>query len=194
MKMEFHKEYLDLILVPSGLLIMFTYHLFLPYKYVNQPHTTVIGFENNDKRIWIERIMQELGLPIHPKLSSRVNRSMGTLNQPPFQIKFLRIRNEFPLVTSRAIKNISILCLKNGRKPSLLTRDGHSYGHDGMVSSINTIQDFGSGASMGTLGNMLCSGIRKRRMVARLPTPDKPRPTEATSSIFRLSSDVGPRG
>ncbi|RDX61173.1 hypothetical protein CR513_60622, partial [Mucuna pruriens] len=39
--MEFHKEYLDLILVPSGLLIMFAYHLFLLYKYINQPHTTV---------------------------------------------------------------------------------------------------------------------------------------------------------
>ncbi|BAT87126.1 hypothetical protein VIGAN_05046700 [Vigna angularis var. angularis] len=56
--MKFHKEYLDLILVPSGLLIMFAYHLFLLYKYINQPHTTVMGFENNDKRIWVERIMQ----------------------------------------------------------------------------------------------------------------------------------------
>ncbi|KAK7302854.1 hypothetical protein RJT34_13751 [Clitoria ternatea] len=56
--MEFHKDYLDLILVPSGLLIMFAYHLFLLYKYVNQPHTTVMGFENNDRRIWVEKIMQ----------------------------------------------------------------------------------------------------------------------------------------
>ncbi|WVY92576.1 hypothetical protein V8G54_031664 [Vigna mungo] len=53
--MKFHKEYLDLILVPSGLLIMFAYHLFLLYKYINQPHTTVMGFENNDKRIWAEK-------------------------------------------------------------------------------------------------------------------------------------------
>nr|KYP51878.1 hypothetical protein KK1_026234 [Cajanus cajan] len=58
MNMKFHKEYLDLVLVPSGLLIMFVYHLFLLYKYVNQPHSTVMGFENNDKRIWVERIMQ----------------------------------------------------------------------------------------------------------------------------------------
>ncbi|XP_027338138.1 uncharacterized protein LOC113852082 [Abrus precatorius] len=56
--MKFHKEYLDLILVPSGLLVMFAYHLVLLYKYINQPHTTVMGFENNDKRIWVERIMQ----------------------------------------------------------------------------------------------------------------------------------------
>ncbi|KAI4306431.1 hypothetical protein L6164_029708 [Bauhinia variegata] len=51
--MEFHKENLDLILVPSGFLIMFAYHLLLLYRYLNRPHKTVIGFENNDKRAWI---------------------------------------------------------------------------------------------------------------------------------------------
>ncbi|KAI4296821.1 hypothetical protein L6164_036744 [Bauhinia variegata] len=56
--MEFHKEYLDLILVPSGLLIMFTYHLFLLYRYLNQPQTTIMGFENHDKKAWVERVMQ----------------------------------------------------------------------------------------------------------------------------------------
>ncbi|XP_019440225.1 PREDICTED: uncharacterized protein LOC109345592 [Lupinus angustifolius] len=56
--MKFHKEYLDLILVPSGLLIMFAYHLYLLHKYLNQPHTTVMGFENNDRKAWVERIMQ----------------------------------------------------------------------------------------------------------------------------------------
>lgn len=56
--MGFQKEYLDLVLVPSGLLIMFAYHLFLLYRYLNRPHTTVMGFENNDKIAWVERIMQ----------------------------------------------------------------------------------------------------------------------------------------
>ncbi|XP_012092412.1 uncharacterized protein LOC105650144 [Jatropha curcas] len=56
--MAFQKEYLDLILVPGGLLIMFAYHLFLLYRYLNLPHTTVKGFENNDKRAWVDRIMQ----------------------------------------------------------------------------------------------------------------------------------------
>ncbi|XP_057949973.1 uncharacterized protein LOC131144983 isoform X2 [Malania oleifera] len=56
--MGFQKEYLDLVLVPSGLLIMFSYHLILLYRYLNLPHTTVIGYENNDKRAWVERIMQ----------------------------------------------------------------------------------------------------------------------------------------
>ncbi|GAV75086.1 DUF599 domain-containing protein [Cephalotus follicularis] len=56
--MSFNKQYLDLVLVPSGLLIMFAYHLILLYRYLNLPHTTVIGFENNDKRAWVQRIMQ----------------------------------------------------------------------------------------------------------------------------------------
>ncbi|CAK9154553.1 unnamed protein product [Ilex paraguariensis] len=56
--MSFQKEHLDLVLVPSGLLIMFAYHLFLLYRCLNLPHTTVIGFENNDKKAWVERIMQ----------------------------------------------------------------------------------------------------------------------------------------
>ncbi|GMH19540.1 hypothetical protein Nepgr_021381 [Nepenthes gracilis] len=55
----FRKEDLDLILVPSGLLLMFAYHIFLLYRYLHLPHTTVIGFENNDTKAWIEKIMQD---------------------------------------------------------------------------------------------------------------------------------------
>ncbi|CAB4309420.1 unnamed protein product [Prunus armeniaca] len=57
--MAFGKEDLDLVLVPSGLLIMFLYHIILLYRYLHLPHTTAIGFENNDKRAWVERIMQD---------------------------------------------------------------------------------------------------------------------------------------
>ncbi|KAF3652393.1 putative trans-resveratrol di-O-methyltransferase-like [Capsicum annuum] len=56
--MVFQKEHLDLFLVPSGLLIMFAYHLFLLQRYIKNPHTTVFGFENNDKIAWIQKIMQ----------------------------------------------------------------------------------------------------------------------------------------
>ncbi|KAM3239332.1 hypothetical protein P3L10_014366 [Capsicum annuum] len=55
--MAFQKEYLDLFLVPSGLIIMFGYHLFLLYRYLKVTHNTVMGFENNDKRAWVEKIM-----------------------------------------------------------------------------------------------------------------------------------------
>ncbi|KAL8045794.1 hypothetical protein ABFX02_08G137500 [Erythranthe guttata] len=54
----FEKENLDLVLVPCGLLIMFSYHLILLYRCLKLPHTTVIGFENNDKKIWVQKLMQ----------------------------------------------------------------------------------------------------------------------------------------
>ncbi|GMP53021.1 hypothetical protein CsSME_00018623 [Camellia sinensis var. sinensis] len=52
------KEHLDVILVPSGLLIMFGYHLYLLYRYLKLPHTTAMGHENNSRAAWVERTMQ----------------------------------------------------------------------------------------------------------------------------------------
>ncbi|XP_015875087.1 uncharacterized protein LOC107411921 [Ziziphus jujuba] len=58
MAMALEKEYLDLVLVPIGLLIMFAYHLFLLYRYLHHPLTTVMGYENQDKKVWVDKIMQ----------------------------------------------------------------------------------------------------------------------------------------
>ncbi|KAL0328876.1 UNVERIFIED_CONTAM: hypothetical protein Scaly_2320200 [Sesamum calycinum] len=65
-RMMFRKEYLDLILVPCGLIIMFSYHLILLYRCLKLPHTTVIGFENNDKKTWVEKLMQKPGRENRP--------------------------------------------------------------------------------------------------------------------------------
>ncbi|KAL5576667.1 hypothetical protein UlMin_018366 [Ulmus minor] len=54
----FQKEYLDVILVPAGLLVIFGYHLFLLHKYLHQPLRTAMGCENKDKKVWVDRIMQ----------------------------------------------------------------------------------------------------------------------------------------
>ncbi|GMY37438.1 hypothetical protein FCV25MIE_32681 [Fagus crenata] len=48
--MAFPKEYLDLVLVSGGLLIMFAYNLFHLYKYHKHPKTTELGFENEKKK------------------------------------------------------------------------------------------------------------------------------------------------
>ncbi|KAF8032153.1 hypothetical protein BT93_D1164 [Corymbia citriodora subsp. variegata] len=58
MNMIFHKKDLDLFLVPSGLLIMFTYHLFFLHRYRYAPETTVLGVENVDKRAWVDGISE----------------------------------------------------------------------------------------------------------------------------------------
>ena len=48
--MAFPKEYLDLVLVSGGLLIMFAYNLFHLYKYHKHPKTTELGYENEKKK------------------------------------------------------------------------------------------------------------------------------------------------
>lgn len=57
-KMVWKKEYLDVVLVPSGLLIMSGYHLYLLYTYLQYPHATVIGCENHCKKAWVERMLE----------------------------------------------------------------------------------------------------------------------------------------
>ncbi|XP_043687490.1 uncharacterized protein LOC122638702 [Telopea speciosissima] len=68
--MEFTVEYLDLILVPAGLLIMLSYHLYLIYRVLRCPATTVIGYENLNRMAWVERMMQ--GNPSNTSLALSV--------------------------------------------------------------------------------------------------------------------------
>ncbi|KAF5814801.1 hypothetical protein HanRHA438_Chr03g0127121 [Helianthus annuus] len=51
------EEHLDLFLVPLGLWIMCTYHLFLLYRYLKHPQLTAIGFENNNKNGWVRKTL-----------------------------------------------------------------------------------------------------------------------------------------
>ncbi|KAL7087611.1 hypothetical protein ACP275_13G077500 [Erythranthe tilingii] len=55
---QWEKDYLDVILVPSGLLLMLGYHLILVYRYLKCPQYTVIGYENHNKRAWVRRMLQ----------------------------------------------------------------------------------------------------------------------------------------
>ncbi|XP_073028738.1 uncharacterized protein [Primulina eburnea] len=50
------EDYLDIVLVPLGILLMIAYHLSLLYRYLKCPHTTDIGYENHTKRAWVERM------------------------------------------------------------------------------------------------------------------------------------------
>ncbi|XP_071727166.1 uncharacterized protein [Rutidosis leptorrhynchoides] len=51
------EQNLDLILVPIGLLIMCIYHLFLLYRYLKCPELTAIGFENHNKKAWVQKML-----------------------------------------------------------------------------------------------------------------------------------------
>ncbi|MFS7921499.1 hypothetical protein Hanom_Chr03g00237471 [Helianthus anomalus] len=54
---QWKEEHLDLILVPLGFLIMCIYHLFLLYRYLTCPHLTAIGYENHNKKAWVEKML-----------------------------------------------------------------------------------------------------------------------------------------
>ncbi|KAM1033127.1 hypothetical protein FF1_036660 [Malus domestica] len=71
--LHFQKEYLDVVLVPSGLLIMLIYHLFLLYKYVDYPLSTAIGSENNDKKVWVGKILQGEDVQVAKKVKTALD-------------------------------------------------------------------------------------------------------------------------
>ncbi|KAD4178972.1 hypothetical protein E3N88_27563 [Mikania micrantha] len=54
---KWKEEHLDLILVPLGFSIMCIYHLFLLYRYLKRPHLTSIGYENHNKKAWVEKML-----------------------------------------------------------------------------------------------------------------------------------------
>ncbi|KZV51939.1 hypothetical protein F511_08549 [Dorcoceras hygrometricum] len=52
------KDYLDFVLVPCCLLIMLGYHVLHLNRCIKLPQTTVIGYENYNKKIWVQRILE----------------------------------------------------------------------------------------------------------------------------------------
>ncbi|XP_022848450.1 uncharacterized protein LOC111370807 [Olea europaea var. sylvestris] len=58
MGLTLKEELLDFFLVPSGLLLMLGYHLFHLHRCLNFPNTTVIGYENHNKKAWVLRTLQ----------------------------------------------------------------------------------------------------------------------------------------
>uniref|UniRef100_A0A0D9X4I8 DUF599 domain-containing protein n=1 Tax=Leersia perrieri TaxID=77586 RepID=A0A0D9X4I8_9ORYZ len=53
------KQQLDYVLVPLGLAIMVSYHLWLLHRIRRRPATTVIGINAINRRIWVRHIMEE---------------------------------------------------------------------------------------------------------------------------------------
>lgn len=57
--MEWKKYYLDLVLVPCGLLVLAAYHVWLWYKVRTKPLTTIIGTNACGRRYWVSAIMKD---------------------------------------------------------------------------------------------------------------------------------------
>lgn len=61
---------LDLVLVPTGILFLVAYHLYLLYRIKKYPNTTVIGFENGNKQVWVQQMMKDI--PNHTSIALQV--------------------------------------------------------------------------------------------------------------------------
>ncbi|KAJ7975518.1 Protein of unknown function, DUF599 [Quillaja saponaria] len=57
--MEWKKCYLDVILVPLGLLINIGYYVWLWHKVRTQPFTTMIGIDADGRHFWVSNIMKD---------------------------------------------------------------------------------------------------------------------------------------
>ncbi|GMG99174.1 hypothetical protein Nepgr_001014 [Nepenthes gracilis] len=57
--MEWRKCYLDLMLVPAGVLIVTAYHVWLWRKVQRQPLVTIIGINSSARRCWVASIMRD---------------------------------------------------------------------------------------------------------------------------------------
>ncbi|GAB4837671.1 hypothetical protein Ancab_002522 [Ancistrocladus abbreviatus] len=57
--MEWRKCYLDLMLVPSGVLIVTAYHVWLWHKVRTRPLDTIIGLNASGRRYWVSSIMKD---------------------------------------------------------------------------------------------------------------------------------------
>ncbi|XP_074555983.1 uncharacterized protein LOC141811823 [Curcuma longa] len=57
--MEWRKGYLDLVLVPLGLLFPLVYHLWLWYRVRSKPLHTIVGINSVGRRLWVEAIMKD---------------------------------------------------------------------------------------------------------------------------------------
>ena len=56
--MEWRKWYLDAVLVPCALLMMFCYHIYLWYKVRTEPFSTIVGTNARARRSWVAAIMK----------------------------------------------------------------------------------------------------------------------------------------
>ncbi|KAJ7970100.1 Protein of unknown function, DUF599 [Quillaja saponaria] len=54
------RNYLDVILVPLGLLINIGYHVWLWHKVRTQPFTTTIGINANSRRFWVPAMIRDI--------------------------------------------------------------------------------------------------------------------------------------
>jgi len=84
--MEWRKCYLDVILVPLGILLSIGYHVWLWHKVRTQPHTTIIGINASGRRNWVNAMIKVLLFYSFPPLFSVARWILNVILSPNFLI------------------------------------------------------------------------------------------------------------
>lgn len=63
-------ENLDMVLVPTGIFFLLAYHVYLLYRIIKDPDSTVVGFENGNRQVWVQQMMQNM--PTYTSLALQV--------------------------------------------------------------------------------------------------------------------------
>jgi len=66
--MEWRECYLDVILVPLGLMVYASYHVYLWHKLRTQPLTTIIGTNARARRFWVASIIKVTSIFLYKHL------------------------------------------------------------------------------------------------------------------------------
>uniref|UniRef100_A0A7N2MGW9 DUF599 domain-containing protein n=1 Tax=Quercus lobata TaxID=97700 RepID=A0A7N2MGW9_QUELO len=54
------KSVLDYVLVPAGLVVMVSYHIWLLYRILKHPNNTIIGINAINRRFWVRAMMEDV--------------------------------------------------------------------------------------------------------------------------------------
>ncbi|BAU02511.1 hypothetical protein LR48_Vigan307s000500 [Vigna angularis] len=79
MHMEWRTFYLDVTLIPLGLLINLIYHVWLWYKVRTQPSLTMFGIDADGRRLWIPAIIKDIEKKNIVAVQSVRNMMMGSI-------------------------------------------------------------------------------------------------------------------
>ncbi|KAJ1402664.1 hypothetical protein SESBI_27850 [Sesbania bispinosa] len=77
--MEWRTAYLDVMLIPLGLLINLAYHVWLWYKLRTQAFLTIFGIEANGRCLWVPTIMKDIDKKNIVAIQSIRNMIMGSV-------------------------------------------------------------------------------------------------------------------
>ncbi|KAK4254645.1 hypothetical protein QN277_009998 [Acacia crassicarpa] len=113
------KKILDFIFVPSGLLVLMSYHLWLLHRITKNPTKTVVGVNAIDRRVWVREMMEDAsknGVRAVQSLRTNIMASVFVASLAIMLIWFIAVLISYNGVEERLLTmpcgNRSQLCFK----------------------------------------------------------------------------------